>query len=239
MNNSALGNGDKALELIRHGETTYQRLSEVQPSMKTVHGGDMNPLGIHYNESGKYKQAEASYLKALALYEGTEKKHQIGSITHNLAGNYMRMKETSKAIEYEEQALAMHIELYGDDNSNLGKARIMRNLGTCYIDLQQYEKSKAYLTCSLSSYQDCYGQFANHVDIAIAIKKLSVAHLYLNELEQAKDTCSQAMNMYLSIDPQHPGISDLQTYHDALFADDTPSVHTNALKRVQNLRTLL
>jgi tetratricopeptide (TPR) repeat protein len=139
-------------------------------------------LGAAYSKVGEPRKAIAYFEQSLALlpklYSGPDGAHPgvaadtaIAANLGNLAGEYGNLKEPRKAIEYFDQALALHLKLH-PDGLHPDVAADYNNLGVQYLrlgDLGQaadaYDRSLALL---LQLYAD-----GVHPSIALVYKNLA------------------------------------------------------------------
>lgn len=104
-----------------------------------------NALGIFYDIKKKRKKAVKFYFKALDILNKVDDYdlQTIGAIYCNIGSSYT-FYDSSKAIEYFNNALDLFKSKYGDNSIDIAKAYFRR--GVCYHELKNYEKAeKDYL----------------------------------------------------------------------------------------------
>ena len=141
-------------------------------------------LGVAYAKVGDPRRAIGYFEQSLALlprlYSGADGVHPhvvadaaIAANLGNLGGEYGKLKEPRKAIEYFDQALALHLKLY-PDGPHPDVAADYNNLGVQYLLLGDLDKAVDSYDRALGLLLQLYADGV-HPSIALVYKNLASA----------------------------------------------------------------
>jgi tetratricopeptide (TPR) repeat protein len=137
---------------IRYFEQSLALLLRLYPDGVHPHIAiNYTNLGVAYGRAGDPRKAIGYFEQSLALlprlYSGPDGVHPsavadaaIAANLGNLGGQYGRLKEPRRAIDYFEQALALHRKLY-PDGAHPDIAVDYNNLGVQYLLLRDFDKA--------------------------------------------------------------------------------------------------
>jgi tetratricopeptide (TPR) repeat protein len=170
---TAIGYFEQALKLLRQ---LYP--DGLHPEIAV----NLTNLGVAYAKTGAPNRAIESFEQSLALlprlYSGPEGVHPgvvpdaaMAANLGNLGSEYGKLKETSKAIDYFERALALHLKLYpGGVHPDI--ASDYNNLGVQYLQLRDFGKSVDAYDRALALLLQLYADGV-HPSIALVYKNLA------------------------------------------------------------------
>jgi tetratricopeptide (TPR) repeat protein len=167
-------------------------------------------LGVAHAKAGDPSKAISYFEQSLALlprlYSGPDAVYlrvvadaAIAANLGNLGGEYGKLKEPRKAIEYFDQALALHLKLYPDgvhpdvasDYNNLGVQHV--RLGDLGKAVESYERSLAVL---LQLYAD-----GVHPSIALVYRNLASVWRARGDAARADDYLSKQKALEAKLKP--------------------------------------
>jgi tetratricopeptide (TPR) repeat protein len=139
-------------------------------------------LGVAYAKAGDSRRAIGYFEQSLALlprlysgadgaYPGIVADAAMAANLGNVGAEYGKLKEPRRAIEYFEQALALHVKLY-PDSLHPDVATDYNNLGVQYLQLRDYEKAADSYQRSLEILLKLYPDGV-HPSIAVLYKNLA------------------------------------------------------------------
>jgi tetratricopeptide (TPR) repeat protein len=139
-------------------------------------------LGVAYAKIGEPRRAIEYFEQSLALlpklysgadgvYPGTVADAAIAANLGNLGGEYGKLKEPRKAIEYFDKALALHLKLY-QDGLHPDVAADYNNLGVQYLQLGDLVKAADCYDRALALLLQLYADGV-HPAIAMVYKNLA------------------------------------------------------------------
>jgi tetratricopeptide (TPR) repeat protein len=107
----------------------------------------LNNIGIIYDETKEYKEAETFYKDALALSRLTENDEMIANVLNNQGTLYRDLGNNDLALKFYKDALDIRIK----NKNKFGEARSYHSLGVFYYnDLQQNALAESYLTKAIA-----------------------------------------------------------------------------------------
>jgi tetratricopeptide (TPR) repeat protein/DNA-binding CsgD family transcriptional regulator len=135
--NQVIGFSEKALE-YENKALEYYRLADDFDGLLRVYSN----IGIILRDLKRFKEAETSYLKAIALAESKNYRgFSLGVLKANLSQIYLDYyKKHNKAIDLLNEA----IELYDLNGVYANKEHAFRNISYNYTELNEYDKAIFY-----------------------------------------------------------------------------------------------
>lgn len=144
-------------------------------------------LGISYQHLSEYRKAEELMLKAhdirSSLYSIDKTNYameQLAKSKHNLANNYLRIKQFDEAVGFYDEAISLYAALTGVDEKYEGKyAETISDLATCYQYSLDFNNAESYYLNAISILQSLVSINPNRYNESICMAYSNLASLYI------------------------------------------------------------
>ena len=227
-----LGQYAQALESYQQSLTISRGIGD-----RLGEGVTLNNMAEVYISLGQYERALEYYQQALAINRATGERFEQGStqaeegirnyliqsseragqsteqkLLNNIGVAYSRLGRYEQALEYLQQALAIHRKLgiFGNENT---QATTLNNIGTAYLGLGLYEQA-------LESFQEALTiQRArrNRPAEGTTLNNIGVAYLGLGQYEQSLESYQQALTIFKEVGARASESTSLSSIGTALF----------------------
>lgn len=129
-------------------------------------------LGMGYNTSAKYPEADAKFKESLQLFESINFEDGIANILNNLGSNYFLMADDAKSIDYHLRSLRVSEKI----NNKLRIATNLTNIGTVYANkAATNNKSIGYFLRALKTFQEI------EYERGIGVVSMNIGESYFKE----------------------------------------------------------
>jgi tetratricopeptide (TPR) repeat protein len=158
-----------------------------------------------------YKEAEASYQKALAIwlenksYGADDIKKMSASIYYQLGMVAQEQRQWSQAEQYYQQALSIDAEFY----DRYGQARTYHQLGKVTQEQRQWLQAEQYHQQALQ----IYIEFNDRYSQASIYHSLGIVAGEQRQWQQAEQYLQQALQIYIEVNDHFSHYSQASTYH--------------------------
>ena len=139
---SEIGRYDAGIEKLKTASAILERLNK--KNLRNQVGFQSN-LALLYQQTGKFAEAEAIYLK-LEKGLGSNSPYYAG-VLNNLALLYIQMNKLDKVEDYLKRSAAVYKSKFGDQNPNYAKA--LNDLGNFYRMQGRFDEAEQSLTQAL------------------------------------------------------------------------------------------
>ncbi len=165
-----------------------------------VLGNYMSEL-LLYREKAQLQQGVADRITDEVVAEATEEKDgNVAVLLNNLGYVYWQLGDNRKATEYYEKALAIDINVFGDNHSNV--AIRYNNLGEAYRALGDAYKATEYFEKALAIFGD------NHPNVARGYNNLGAAYHDLGDVRKATEYFEKALAIDINVfGDNHPNVA--------------------------------
>ena len=150
-------------------------------------------LGRYEIRVENFITAKNNLKQALEILDGVEKpfsKERLLCI-NELGRVYGRLAEYKEAIRYQEKALSVSEDIYGQGHIEVGN--ILNELGWVLFNYGDYRKAKTYLYRSLKIHETVLGMA--HVETARVLKSLGCVLVALGELDLAENILNRSYDI--------------------------------------------
>jgi CHAT domain-containing protein/uncharacterized protein HemY len=187
-------------------------------------------LGLVYNSTGKYQQAEEQFQMALQLRQNQlPDSHEMIAASYNNLGLVYTMIDVDQAIEYYEKASAIYEKLYGKDHAKMAISN--SNLGFAYLKLELYGDAINYFETALKIWEKINPQPS--ASKAFVLSNLGYTYSRLNDRKTAMEFYEKALAMYIaSQGKKHPDVATTYNLIGNLYQSEDK--FDDALKSYQN-----
>jgi tetratricopeptide (TPR) repeat protein len=165
-----------------------------------------NELGMIGKYSGRFTEAEAAYLQAMAILKrrGEIASANVASLLHNLAGLAHAKGEPATAEPLARRGLALRQALPNPHPRSLAEDRAA--LAAILVDLGRLSEAGEILGDVLGSYEQTYGPV--HYEIAVTLHNLGSLQFRQRDWALARQTLLRASAMKAAVlGPHHPDIA--------------------------------
>ncbi|MBX2966207.1 MAG: CHAT domain-containing protein [Cyclobacteriaceae bacterium] len=193
---------DLALEQLTEAVTILQQTDNTLETAKAL-----TYLGLVYNTTGKYLQAEEQFQMALNLRQSKlPDTHEAIANSYNNLGLVYNQVDADKAIEYYEKAAEIYEKLHGREHAKMAIANT--NLGFAYSQIELYGDAINYYETALVIWEKINPQ--PNPSKAFVLSSLGYTYTWLNDNKTALEFYNKAMSMYVaSYGKKHPDIAAL------------------------------
>lgn len=191
-------------------EQSLKELSEATHSLQQTGNAletarALSNLGLVYNSTGKYLQAEEQFQMAMSLRQAElPDTHELIAASYNNLGLVYSQIDINKAIDYYEKASGIYEKLHGKDHPKMAVANT--NLGMAYLSLEFYGDAINYFETALE-----IGNKINpepNASKAFVLSNLGYTYSKLNNKKAAMEFYEKALAMYLaSHGNKHPDVA--------------------------------
>ncbi|MGB3513519.1 MAG: CHAT domain-containing protein [Microcoleaceae cyanobacterium] len=152
----------KYINALEYYKKSLENAQKDKNSEKTI--GSLSKIGLTYSQLGWYEQAIDSYEQTLK-----ENPPDKANITNKIGAIYRRLKDYSKALEYNEKALAT----YQENQDNIGIAKTLNYIGVTYRKEEKYSEALEYHQQALTIQQEV----GDREGEAITLHNIGLLHL--------------------------------------------------------------
>ena len=156
--------------------------------------GFQSNLALLYQQTGKYAEAEAVYLKLERRLKLIADNPYYGGVLNYLGLLYIQMNKMDKVEDYLKRAAEFYLKKFKDQNPNY--AKVLNDLGNFYRTQGRFDEAEKNLTQALSIRSNALD--TNHPDYVESQEDLGV--LYWKKGDLVKATASFQIAMDKSID---------------------------------------
>ncbi|MCP4349761.1 MAG: tetratricopeptide repeat protein [Desulfobacterales bacterium] len=167
-------------------------------------GNYMSEL-LLYRERAQLQQGVADRITDEVVAEATEEKDEnVAALLNELGYVYWQLGDYRKAREYYEKALAIDINVFGDNHPNI--AIDYNNLGAAYHDLGEARKATEYYEKALAIDINVFGE--NHPKVAIRYNNLGEACRITGKVHKATEYYEKALAIDINVfGENHPDVA--------------------------------
>ncbi len=177
--------------------------------------GFQSNLALLYQQTGKFADAEAIYLKLEKALKSQSNNPFYAGVLDNLALLYVQMNKLDKVENYFKQSAEVYRSKFGDQNPNY--AKVLNDLGNFYRTQGRLAEAEKNLTESLNIRANTFD--VNHPDYVKSEEDLGILYWKKGDLPQAYTNLQSAMNKSLDfINRYFPPMSEAEKtkYWDVL-----------------------
>ena len=156
--------------------------------------GFQSNLALLYQQTGKYAEAEAVYLKLEKRLKVIADNPYYGGVLNYLGLLYIQMNKIDKVEDYLKRAADFYLKKFKDQNPNY--AKVVNDLGNFYRTQNRFDEAEKNLTKALSIRSNVLD--TNHPDYVESQEDLGI--LYWKKGDLAKATSNFQIAMDKSID---------------------------------------
>ncbi len=150
-------------------------------------------LGFLYTRRGLYKQAEASYQRALAIREKVGYRDpRITTHLHNLAQLYQQQRQYAKAESLLQRALTISEQNFDPIHPNIASS--LSALASCYAGQRQYAHAEPLLQRALMIQEQVFG--STHINTANSLSELALCYQGQKQYTRAEPLLQRALAVY-------------------------------------------
>jgi CHAT domain-containing protein/Tfp pilus assembly protein PilF len=189
--------------------------------------GALNLLGDLYRGAGRYDRAEATFARALKLYEQTKGADDpaLAAPLNNLGVLYYETGAYTKALPVFQRAYDLSVKNKGAEHPDTATA--LNNLAQIYDDLNDFARAEELMRRALAIREKALG--AEHPDVAVSLSNLGTLYDELGDPARAE----QAMRRALAIKekaqgPDHPETATVLNNLGLLFKHNGDLVQSEA-----------
>jgi tetratricopeptide (TPR) repeat protein len=144
-----------------------------------------------YHEQGRYAEAEALYVRALAIFEKqlVANHPNIAASMNNLALLYRDMKKYQDAEPLYLQSLTITEEQLGKNHPNTSTS--LNNLAVLYQDMGKYQEAEPLYVRALAIREEQLG--ANHPSTAQSLNNLAFLYEFIGRYQEAEPLYVRAL----------------------------------------------
>ena len=179
----ASGRGRYRLTVVAIRAEEYQR--EQERASANAEADQLLQQGIEQFNRSQFREALASWERALELYRAAGNRAEEGRALGNLGNVYNSLGQYERAIAFHEQHLAILREI-GD---RAGEGRALGNLGIVYDNLGQYERAIDFYEQSLAITRE----IGDRAGEGRALGNLGIVYDNLGQYERAIDFYEQSL----------------------------------------------
>ena len=153
-----------------------------------------NKIGLSQYHLQNFKESNENYLKALKLYQETNRPEWVGQIHLNLATNYGYLTDEPDFIEKEKSHIFSAIEILKEANDTI-------KLIDAKMVLAAFYKKHSSIKESMDLYEEIINDAKNardNVGEMIAINNLAATYVIVNDYDKAIELGQQGLQMALA-----------------------------------------
>ncbi len=174
--------GDDVEAAVASLERALALRRELVPSDAAELARNLADLGEAQRRSGDLEAAAASYRESLAIHERRGDREGMAAGLSNLSALSHSRRDYAGAEELERRALAIHLEMHGDEHPETAMSRL--NLGMALRRQGRVEAAIAELESAFAIHRAVYG--AEHFTTAWTQVELGMAFQQQGDLERAE-----------------------------------------------------
>ncbi len=187
---SKIGRYDQAIEKLKSAIAILDE--QGKNNLRNTVGFQSN-LALLYQNTGKYPEAEAIYLKLEKALKTQSNNPYYAGILDNLALLYIEMNKTDKVEGYFKQSAQVYKDRFGDQNPNY--AKVLNDLGNFYRMQGRFEEAEKSLTESLTIRANTLD--SNHPDFVKSEEDMGILYWKKGDLSKAYTSFQSAINKSL------------------------------------------
>lgn len=207
---SEIGRTDQAIQKLNLAIGILEKLNKKNERNQV---GFQSNLALLYQQTGKYTEAEAIYLKQEKNL-GSKNPFYAG-VLNNLALLYIQMNKIEKVEEYLKKSAAVYLDRFGDQNPNY--AKVLNDLGNFYRTQNRFDEAEQKLTQALTIRGNSLD--TNHPDYVESQEDLGILYWKKGDLVKAASSFQIAMDKSIDfINRYFPPMSEAEKtkYWDVL-----------------------
>jgi CHAT domain-containing protein/tetratricopeptide (TPR) repeat protein len=207
---SEIGRTDQAIQKLNSAIGISEKLNKKNERNQV---GFQSNLALLYQQTGKYIEAEAIYLKQEKSL-GSKNPFYAG-ILNNLALLYIQMNKTEKVEEYLKKSAAVYLDRFGNQNPNY--AKVLNDLGNFYRTQGRFGEAEQSLSQALAIRGGALD--TNHPDYVESQEDLGILYWKKGDLVKAASSFQIAMDKSIDfINRYFPPMSEAEKtkYWDVL-----------------------
>ena len=185
---------------------------EAAVASSPLSGLPYSELGIQYARSGRLDEAEALFIKSIALQEKTK-----GSMHPDLAKSLNNLAELYRTQNRESEAEALHLRILAIRERSLGPnhpdvAKSLNNLALIYHSQKRYAAAEAYYQRAISIWEKTPP--ADSSDLAMSLNNLATLYSAEGRYPEAETFFRRSlMTWEKAFGPDHPdSVTSLENY---------------------------
>lgn len=202
-----LEQNQRGMQAMSRGDyrAAEKALTEAMDTAQALDDGAMelaaslNNLGLIYQQSGRYDEAEVSLRRALELrlkVYGPRHRYFAQSL-NSLARLLQDQQKLTEAERLFESALDVYAELFGPGHPLV--ADTLNNLGSLHRSTQRYQSAERYLKRALEIQQSLFGP--RHPRVTTTISNLASLAIVRGDSEQAVELYRRVIDIRLNAKP--------------------------------------
>ena len=216
LNNQAIlfaeiGRIDQAVQKLTKAISIVEKLNL---SINSEVGFQSN-LALLYQQTGKYAEAEAVYLKLEKRLKVIADNPYYGGVLNYLGLLYIQMDKVDKVEDYLKRAADFYLKKFKDQNPNY--AKVLNDLGNFYRTQSRFDEAEKNLTQALSIRSTALD--SNHPDYVESQEDLGILYWKKGDLTKAISNYQIAMDKSIDfINRYFPPMSEAEKtkYWDVL-----------------------
>jgi CHAT domain-containing protein/Tfp pilus assembly protein PilF len=198
------GRNDLALKTLQEALTSLEQQYKGS-SLEAAQA--ISFLGLVYNSTGKYAQAEEQMQRALTLRQGIlPADHELVAASYTDLGLVFSQRDGDKALDFYEKALAIYQRLHGKEHPKIAFTNI--NTAIVYRDLELYGDAINNFESALKIWEKIYPK--PDAKKAFVLFNLGNTYLKMKDQKAARGYFERALTMYRSsYGAKHPDIAGI------------------------------
>ncbi len=216
LNNQAIlfaeiGRIDQAVQNLNFAITILEKLNL---NLNNQVGFQSN-LALLYQQTGKYTEAEAIYLKLEKKLKILKDNPYYGGVLNYLGLLYIQMNKTDKVEDYLKRASEFYLRKFNDQNPNY--AKVLNDLGNFYRTQNRFDEAEQKLTQALAIRGNALD--TSHPDYVESQEDLGILYWKKGDLVKAASSFQIAMDKSIDfINRYFPPMSEAEKtkYWDVL-----------------------
>jgi CHAT domain-containing protein/Tfp pilus assembly protein PilF len=198
------GRNDLAIQSLQEALIHFEKVDK-QNSLEAAQA--ISFLGLAYNASGKYAQAEEQMQRALVLRQNIlSTDHELIAASYNDLGLVFSQRDGDKALDFYEKALVIYLRLHGKEHPKI--AFTNTNTAIVYRDLELYGDAINNFESALKIWEKIYPK--PDPKKAFVLFNLGSTYLKMKDLKAAREYFQRALTMYRSsYGTKHPDIAGI------------------------------
>jgi tetratricopeptide (TPR) repeat protein len=152
---------------------------------------------------GQFRIAQDYVDRALLAWEAqaTGDQELLAHLLHDAGSTTGALGEYQKRLQYDERALAIRIELFGERHPDT--AASFDNVAGSYNGLGEYQKDLEYAERALAIRRELFGEM--HSDTATSLDSVGITYIYLGNFKKALEYAEHALTIRLELfGDRHP-----------------------------------
>jgi len=134
-----LGDYASALNFFTNAKNIYEDLELASEDFENGLARAYGSIGVVFSEQGNYTKSIEYHLKALKIYETTNREDMLAKVYNNIGIVYKERKENFKALKYFQKAKELQEKI---NDATIGITTT--NIGNIYLGLNDYEQASLY-----------------------------------------------------------------------------------------------